>query len=45
MYATSGYIFSFRSHCFMEDCKETIVTRSSMEVKFIALDIAYVEAR
>jgi hypothetical protein len=45
IYATSGYVFSLGGGTVSwKSCKQTILTRSTMEAKLIVLDIASVEA-
>jgi hypothetical protein len=45
IYATSGYVFSLGGGAVSwKSCKQTILTRSTMEAELIALDIASVEA-
>jgi hypothetical protein len=45
IYATSGYVFSLRGGAVSwKSCKHTILTRSTMEAEFTALDTALVEA-
>jgi hypothetical protein len=45
IYATSGYVFSLGGDgVSWKSCKQTILTRSTMEVELTALDTATVEA-
>ena len=45
IYATSGYVFSLVGGVISwRSCKQTILTRSTMEAKLTALDTATVEA-
>jgi hypothetical protein len=45
LYATSGYVFTLGGATISwRSCKQTILTRSTMEVELIALDTATVEA-
>jgi hypothetical protein len=45
LYATSGYIFTLGSAAILwRSCKQTILTKSTMEVELAALDTATVEA-
>jgi hypothetical protein len=45
LYATSGYVFTFGGGAVSwRSCKQTILTRSTMEAELAALDIASVEA-
>ena len=45
IYATSGYVFSLGGGAISwKSCKQTLLTRSTMDVELTALDIATVEA-
>ncbi|WVZ54109.1 hypothetical protein U9M48_004964 [Paspalum notatum var. saurae] len=45
LYATSGYVFMFGGGAVSwRSCKQTILTRSTMEAELAALDTAFVEA-
>jgi hypothetical protein len=45
IYATSGYVFSFGGGAILlKSCKQTVLTRSTMEAKLTALDTATVKA-
>jgi hypothetical protein len=45
IYTTSGYVFSLRGGAVsLKSCKQTILTRSTMEAELTALDTASVEA-
>jgi hypothetical protein len=45
IYATSGYVFTLEGGAVSwRSCKQTILTKSTMEAELIALDIASVEA-
>jgi hypothetical protein len=45
MYATSGYVFTLGGATVSwRSCKQTILTRSTMEAELLALDTATVEA-
>jgi hypothetical protein len=45
IYGTSGYVFSLGGDSVSwKSCKQTILTRSTMEAELIALDTASVEA-
>jgi hypothetical protein len=45
MYATSGYVFTLGGATVSwGSCKQTILTRSTMEAELLALDTATVEA-
>ncbi|WVZ99779.1 hypothetical protein U9M48_045029 [Paspalum notatum var. saurae] len=44
LYATSGYVFMLGGAVSWRSCKQTILTRSTIEAELAALDKAYVEA-